>query len=182
MNSYHNSILDQFKSYKALGFKTFNQLTNDELHWQPNEDTNSIAIIVKHMVGNMFSRWTNFLTEDGEKEWRDREDEFVDSYKTIEELTTAWEKGWDCVFDAITNLSDSDLERTIYIRNEGHLVTEAIARQLAHYSYHIGQIVFIGKMIKGNQWQSLSIPKGESVAFNAEKFSKEKSKRNFSEE
>lgn len=150
--------------------------------WQSNEDANSISIIVKHMVGNMLSRWTNFLTEDGEKTWRNRDNEFVGSYQTKEEIIASWESGWHCLFSAINPLREEDLERIIYIRNGGHTVVEAINRQLAHYAYHVGQIVFLGKLIKGDEWQSLSIPKGESSKYNQEKFSQEKSKRHFTDD
>ena len=127
----------------------------------------------------MLSRWTNFLTEDGEKEWRQREREFEDTYNTKEELINDWEKGWSCLFEAIKPLNKNNLESIVYIRNQGHMVTEAINRQLAHYSYHVGQIVFLGKVLKGNEWQSLSIPKGKSKKYNDEKFSIEKGKRHF---
>ncbi|APY12010.1 hypothetical protein BWZ22_12565 [Seonamhaeicola sp. S2-3] len=182
MESYLPSIIKQFEYYKSLGDKTFNQLEFDEMLWQSNEDANSIAIIVKHLVGNMLSRWTNFLTEDGEKPWRNRDDEFVSSFNTKEELIAAWESGWLCLFKAIKPLNENNLEHIVYIRNGGHTVIEAINRQLAHYSYHIGQIVFLGKLLKGNDWQSLSIPKGNSTKYNKEKFSKEKSKRHFTDD
>jgi len=123
----------------------------------------------------MLSRWTNFLTEDGEKSWRHRDQEFVDTYQSKEDMLKAWENGWDCLFKALEPLKTDDLDRIIFIRNEEHTVTEAIVRQLAHYAYHVGQIVFLGKLIKGDLWKSLSIPKGKSEDFNAEKFSKEKS-------
>ncbi|MCK5400922.1 MAG: DUF1572 family protein, partial [Flavobacteriaceae bacterium] len=128
------------------------------------------------------SRWTNFLTEDGEKEWRHRDTEFEAPYKTKEDMLAAWEKGWQCLFDAITLLTEKDLEHFIYIRNQGHTVTEAINRQLSHYSYHIGQLIFVAKMIKGKEWQSLSIPKGKSKTYNTNKFSKDKGRRHFTED
>ena len=181
-NSYLESIIKQFEYYKSLGDKTFNQLTFDELQNEIAKDVNSISIIVKHIVGNMLSRWTNFLIEDGEKEWRLRDKEFEDTYTSKEELIENWDKGWKCLFDAIKPLNENDLERIIYIRNQGHTVTEAINRQLAHYSYHIGQIVFLGKVLKGEHWQSLSIPKGDSTKYNKEKFSKEKGKRHFTDD
>ncbi|WP_341215013.1 DUF1572 family protein [uncultured Wocania sp.] len=180
--SYLSSIIKQFEYYKSLGDKTLNQLTFEGIQWQSNEDSNSIAIIVKHVTGNMLSRWTNFLSEDGEKEWRHRDEEFIDSFETYEDLIAAWESGWACLFNAINPLKNDDLERIIYIRNQGHTVTEAINRQLAHYSYHIGQMVFLGKIIKGEDWQSLSIPKGDSKKYNSEKFSKEKGKRHFTDD
>lgn len=182
MESYLTSIIKQFDYYKSLGDKTFSQLTFEEMLWQSNEDSNSISIIVKHIVGNMLSRWTNFLTEDGEKPWRNRDDEFIDTYTTKEALIASWESGWHCLFNALTPLIEEDLERIIYIRNGGHTVIEAINRQLAHYAYHVGQIVFLGKLLKGDEWQSLSIPKGDSSKFNKEKFSQEKSKRHFTDD
>ena len=181
-NSYLTSSIKQFEYYKSLGDKTIKQLSIDELKQEFAEGSNSISIIVKHIVGNMLSRWTNFLTEDGEKEWRHRDSEFEDTFKTKEELLSYWNKGWDCLFDATKPLTHDDLERIIYIRNQGHTVSEAINRQLAHYSYHIGQLVFLGKLIKGNDWISLSIPKGKSKTYNQEKFNKEKGRRHFTDD
>ncbi len=175
------SILKLFRYYKSLGERTFEALSDEELHLEPAPGANSISIIVKHLWGNMLSRWTNFLTEDGEKDWRNRDEEFEVTIKTREELLTKWEEGWQCLFNAIGNLSEEDLERTIYIRNEGHSVIDAIHRQLAHYSYHVGQIVFLGKLIKGEGWESLSIPKGGSNDYNSNKFSSEKADRHFTD-
>ncbi len=182
MSSYLASITKQFEYYKGLGNKTFNQLTFEELRFKPNAYSNSITIIAKHIVGNMLSRWTNFLIEDGEKEWRHRDTEFEDDFTSKAAFTEAWDKGWECLFEALKPLSENDLERIVYIRNQGHTVTEAINRQLAHYSYHIGQIVFLGTLIKSEDWQSLSIPKGESSAYNKDKFSKEKGRRHFTDD
>lgn len=182
MESYLESTIKQFEYYKSLGDKTFNQLPFDELQNEIADDANSISIIVKHIVGNMLSRWTNFLTEDGEKEWRKRDREFEDTYETKDQLIEKWNTGWQCLFDAITPLTENDLERIIYIRNQGHTVTEAINRQLAHYAYHVGQIVFLGKVLKGKDWESLSIPKGNSSKYNQEKFSKEKGRRHFTDD
>ena len=183
MNSnYLESIIKQFTYYKNLGDKTFAQLSHKELHFKHNEYSNNIAIITKHIVGNMLSRWTNFLTEDGEKEWRHRDSEFEDTYKSKAELIEAWEKAWQCLFDAITPLKAEDLERIIYIRNEGHTVVEAINRQSAHYAYHIGQIVFIGTLIKNNDWKSLSVPKNESANYNLKKFSQDKHRGHFTDD
>ena len=181
-NSFLSSSIKQFNYYKSLGDKTFEQLSFDELQKEFSEDSNSVTIIVKHLVGNMLSRWTNFLIEDGEKSWRHRDQEFMDTYQSNEDMLKAWESGWECLFDALNTLTIEDLEQIIYIRNQGHTVTEAINRQLAHYAYHVGQIVFLGKLIKGSQWISLSIPKGKSQGFNAEKFSKEKGKRHFTDD
>lgn len=182
MKSYLNSAIKQLEYYKSLGEATFEQLSFEELQKEFTDDSNSIAIIVKHIVGNMKSRLTDFLTEDGEKEWRHRDDEFVDSFTSKEELILAWNNSWTILFDAIKPLEINDLERIIYIRNQGHTVIEAINRQLMHYAYHIGQIVFLGKLIIGVEWKSLSIPKGKSSTYNKDKFSKEKGKRHFTED
>jgi len=182
MESYLTSIIKQFEFYKSLGDKTFDQLSFDEMLWQSDENSNSISIIVKHIAGNMLSRWTNFLTEDGEKEWRIRDDEFISNFNSKEAVIAAWESGWFCLFKAIKPLKPEDLENIIYIRNGGHTVTEAINRQLAHYAYHIGQIVFLGKLLKGENWKSLSIPKGDSSKYNQDKFSKDKGRRHFTDD
>lgn len=181
-SSYLESIHKQFTYYKSLGEKTFSQLSDEDILWQYNKKSNSIAIIVKHIVGNMLSRWTNFRNEDGEKEWRNRETEFENRYTSKEELLVSWEKGWACLFDAINSLKEDDLEEIIFIRNLGHTITEAINRQLSHYSYHIGQIVYIGKMIKSKDWESLSVPKNKSQDYNNDKFSKEKIRKHFTDD
>jgi hypothetical protein len=180
--TYLESVKKQFEYYKMLGDKTIDQLPDDKLFWQYNDESNSIAIIVKHLSGNMLSRWTDFLTSDGEKEWRHRDEEFENDIKNKTELIKKWNDGWNCFFNALNSLQEADLSNTIYIRNEGHTVLEAINRQLAHYPYHVGQMVFIGKMICNEEWVSLSIPKGNSNIFNAEKFSKEKHIEHFTEE
>lgn len=181
-NHYLSSIRNQFEYYKLLGEKTFSQLTDEQLFWKYNEESNSIASIIKHLSGNMLSRWTDFFTTDGEKEWRDRDTEFDNDIKNREELMCKWEQGWNCLFGIINKLTPEDLEKIIYIRNQGHSVTEAINRQLAHYPYHIGQIVFIGKMKCDEKWNSLSIPKGESKNYNKEKFERPKERVHFTEE
>jgi hypothetical protein len=180
--NYLESVKKQFLYYKTLGEKAFEQLEPDQLFISVNEDTNSIAVIVNHLVGNMLSRWTDFLTTDGEKEWRNRDAEFEEILKTKTELLAHWEKGWHCLFEALNNLQPHQLDEIIYIRNEGHTVLESINRQLAHYPYHIGQIVFYAKMIKKTEWQSLSIPKNKSNIYNADKFSQEKSIKNFTDD
>jgi hypothetical protein len=180
--NYLESVRKQFLYYKTLGEKAMDQLEPVQLFVSINEDTNSIATIVKHLSGNMLSRWTDFLTSDGEKEWRNREGEFVDTIKTKEELLTTWNKGWSCFFEALNGLQTEQLSKIIYIRNEGHTVIEAINRQLAHYPYHIGQIVFYAKMMKESEWTSLSIPENKSNSYNSDKFSKEKSIRNFTDD
>ena len=181
-NNFLTSTTTQFQYYKALGEKTFTQLTDEQLFWQYNEESNSIATIVKHLSGNMLSRWTDFLTTDGEKPWRNRDSEFENDVMTKEVLLSQWEKGWKYLFDTLALLNEVDLEKEIFIRNQGHTVLEAINRQLAHYPYHIGQIVFIGKMICYSNWNSLSIPKGNSQQYNKEKFAKEKHTEHFTNE
>ncbi len=182
MNSYLASSKKQFEYYKLLGEKTFEQTPEQKLFWQYNTESNSIATIVKHLSGNMLSRWTDFLTTDGEKPWRNREGEFENDINTKNEMILQWNAGWACLFDALEKLTEEDLEKNVYIRNMGQTVQNAINRQLAHYPYHIGQIVFIGKMVQNNNWSSLSIPKGGSVKYNAEKFSQEKHKEHFTDE
>lgn len=179
---YLESVKKQFAYYKQLGDWTFAQLKEKDLFWQYNPESNSIAIIVKHMWGNMLSRWTDFLTTDGEKGFRDRDGEFEATIKTKAELLEKWEAGWKCLFDNINPLSADQMTQTIYIRNMGHTVTEAINRQLAHYAYHVGQIVFIGRMIAGENWTSLSIPKGESKTYNKKKFAQSKRIQHFTDE
>jgi len=157
---YLESAKKEFEYYKLLGEKTFSQLTDEQLFIEANSESNSIATIVKHLWGNMLSRWTDFLTSDGEKEWRKRDEEFENDISTRQELLQKWEEGWSCLFKALDSISDDDLSRIIYIRNQGHTILEAINRQLSHYPHHIGQIVFIGKMLSDKNWNSLSIPKG----------------------
>ncbi len=181
MPNYLSDAIGQFEYYKMLGDKTFAQLSDEQLFWQANADSNSIATIVKHLWGNMLSRWTDFLNSDGEKEWRNREAEFDNDIQTRAEMLEKWEAGWSCLLNTLRSLSEADLARNIYIRNQGHTVTQAINRQLAHYPYHVGQIVFLGKILCGGNWQSLSIPRGGSQAFNAEKFAREKEQGSFLE-
>lgn len=161
-NNYLESAKKQFEQYKMLGEKTFTQLSDDKLSWKYNEESNSIATIVKHMWGNMLSRWTDFLTTDGEKEWRKRDAEFENDINTRQELLDKWNEGWNCLYTAIDSLTTNDLDKIIYIRKQPLTVTEAINRQLTHYAYHIGQIVFLGKMLAENGWTSLSIPRRKS--------------------
>ena len=170
-SDYLESIKKQFLYYKTLGEKAMAQLEPEQLFIAVNEETNSIAVIVKHLSGNMISRWTDFLTSDGEKEWRNRDGEFDPDFNRDDaaELMKLWDKGWDCFFTTINALTPDQLETIIYIRNEGHTVMEAINRQLAHYPYHIGQIVFYAKMLKQTEWSSLSIPKNKSNSYNADK-------------
>jgi hypothetical protein len=180
--TYLKSARKQFLYYKILGEKAMEQLEPEQLFVSINEDTNSIATIVKHLSGNMLSRWTDFLTSDGEKEWRNRDAEFENDLESKEALLNAWNKGWDCLFEALNGLQPEQLSQIIYIRNEGHTVVEAINRQLAHYPYHVGQIVFYAKQLKNSDWESLSIPKNKSNSYNADKFAQEKSIKNFTDE
>jgi len=168
--NYIKSVIFEFERYKTLGDKTFAQLNEKDIYWTLSETDNSIAIIVKHMAGNMLSRWTNFLTEDGEKLWRNRETEFHDAYQSKKGMTQAWEQGWQCLFHALKSINSANFDSEIKIRNEPHTIFEAVNRQLAHYANHVGQIILLGKMIKGKAWVSLSIAKGASEAFNKEKF------------
>ncbi|MBU2906350.1 DUF1572 domain-containing protein [Arenibacter algicola] len=179
---YLNSVRKQFEYYKSLGERTFEQLNEKDLFWNYNEESNSIAITVNHLWGNMKSRWTNFLTTDGEKEWRNRDSEFESEIKSEVELISKWNDAWNCLFEALASINKENFDTKVYIRNQEHSIIEAINRQLAHYSYHIGQIVYIGKMIKGSEWKSLTIPKGRSTEFNQEKFSKGKHKGHFSDD
>jgi hypothetical protein len=180
--SYLQSASRQFQYYKQLGEKAMEQLEPEQLFLQPNEASTSIAVIVKHLWGNMLSRWTNFLTEDGEKPWRQRDSEFENDLKGKEDLLAKWNEGWGCLFNALDSITDADLDRIIYIRNEGHSILDAVNRQIAHYCYHVGQIVYIAKMMKNEGWKSLSIPKNQSQSYNAEKFAQEKEVRHFTDE
>lgn len=159
VKEYIHSVTRRLKYYKDLGEKTFEQLNDLEIHFRNNEESNSIAIIVQHMTGNMLSRWTNFLTEDGEKEWRKRDDEFEYHNCTKAVMIENWQKGWNCFFKALESLNEENLFNTITIRNEPLTVMDALNRQFAHYPYHVGQIVYIGKMVRDKGWKSLSIPK-----------------------
>lgn len=164
-NEYLKIVKERFMSVKSLGDKTINQLSEEDVHWALNEESNSIAVIVNHLSGNMLSRWTDFLTSDGEKPDRNRDLEFIDNIKSMSDLIELWERGWKALFTALDVLTEQDLLSKVYIRSEEHLVMEAIERQVAHYAYHIGQIVYIGKQIKNQDWKSLSIPKGKSEEF-----------------
>lgn len=181
-NSYLESVKKQFLYYKNIGEKAINQLDPEQLFVAINDDTNSIANIVKHLSGNMLSRWTNFLTTDGEKEWRNRDGEFENILTTKDEVLTIWNSGWECFFGALNSIQPDQLTQIIYIRNEGHTVIEAINRQLAHYPYHIGQIVFYAKQLKNSEWDSLSIPRNKSNSYNKDKFGKEKKIQNFTDD
>ena len=175
--TYLQTAIKRLRYYKILGEKTFSQLTDEQLHFTANAASNSICVIVQHMAGNMLSRWTNFLTEDGEKPWRQRDEEFEVHNYSKQQILELWEKGWACFLDALTSLTEDDLLKTIYIREEPLLVIDAINRQLAHYPYHVGQIIYIGKLIKDTDWQSLSIEKGKSEDYNKSDGVKDPAKR-----
>ena len=152
--------INELKKYKKLAEKAIAQVqTDDEMHWQPGEESNSVDIIIKHLHGNMLSRWTDFLTTDGEKPTRARDEEFVDYKESKEELMKLWEEGWKCMFATLESLNENDFGKTITIRNEPHTIIQAILRQIMHYSQHIGQIIYIAKMIRNEDWQTLSIPR-----------------------
>lgn len=167
-NEFLKSSIKRLRYYKELGDKTFEQLNNENFHFQPNLSSNSIALIIQHMAGNMLSRWADFLTTDGEKEWRNRDIEFEEQNLSKQQLIELWELGWACCLGAISSLSEDDLLKTIYIRKDGLPVVDAINRQLAHYPYHVGQIIYAARSIKDESWNNLSIPKGRSDQFNKE--------------
>lgn len=181
--NYLSSVRKQFEYYKMLGEKAMAQVPDDKLYWRYNEESNSIAMIVHHLWGNMRSRWTDFLTSDGEKQWRNRDAEF-DTLTAAgrQHIMQQWNEGWQCLFDALDTLSEDDLAKTIYIRNMGHTVADAINRQLAHYPYHVGQIVFTGKMVCADGWASLSIPRGNSTQYNTEKFAQDQHIEHYTDE
>jgi hypothetical protein len=171
------TVIRRFKYYKDLGEKTFAQLSDQEFHFSPNKESNSIAVIVQHMTGNMLSRWTNFLTEDGEKEWRQRDDEFEVHQQDKQQVIDTWQKGWACLLSTLESLKDDDLLKTVYIRKEPLTAIDAINRQLAHYPYHIGQIIYVAKIIKDANWKNLSIPRGHSTQYNSSKEIKDPAKK-----
>ena len=175
--SYLEDSLELFRSYKKLGERAMEQLPEAKLFAQLDDESNSIAIIVKHMAGNMRSRWTDFLTSDGEKPDRNRESEFEDAPATREALMQLWDQGWALVFGALEPLSDADLGRTVTIRGEAHSVMQAINRQIGHYALHCGQIIFLAKHWQGANWKSLSIPRGKSAEFTQRVSSGEVSQR-----
>jgi uncharacterized damage-inducible protein DinB len=175
--SHLKDSIDLFRYYKKLGERAMAQCPDQGLFAMLDAESNSIAIVVKHMAGNMRSRWTDFLTSDGEKPNRNRDSEFEDPPTTRAELMELWERGWKFLFDALEPLSDEDLTGTITIRTEPHSVTQAINRQIAHYSYHVGQIVYLARHFTGDKWQSLTIPKKKSAEFNKQVAAGEKSQR-----
>ncbi|GHI01165.1 DUF1572 family protein [Neobacillus kokaensis] len=156
---YLKTVIQRFRESKKTAEKAMEQLVESELFCSPNEESNSIAIIIKHMSGNMISRWTDFFTTDGEKPSRNRDDEFVGDLQTKEQVMELWELGWETFLTALKDIREADLLKTITIRNEPHTVIEAIERQMYHYSYHVGQIVYLTKMLKSSNWNPLTIPR-----------------------
>jgi hypothetical protein len=167
--SFLKEIKARFLGYKKLAEDSLNQLKNDDFHFKPSSESNSIAIIIQHMVGNMKSRFTNFLTEDGEKIWRDRDTEFENKNWSKEDLIIYWNEGWDCLINAMFELNEKNIQQKVVIRSEPITVSDALLRQLSHYSYHIGQIITLSIIIKNKDWKSLSIPKGKSNEYNQQK-------------
>src|SRR5215467_5530302 len=176
-DSYLKDSIEVFHYYKKLAERAMEQCGEAQLFEALDAESNSIAIVVKHMAGNMRSRWTDFLTSDGEKPDRNRDSEFEAPATTRAELMKQWNAGWDCVFSALEPLADSLMTKTVHIRTEPHSVMQAINRQIAHYSYHVGQIVFLAKHFGCNQWKSLSVPRKQSAVFNVDVASGKKSQR-----
>ena len=158
--------LTAFRSNKGWADKAVAQLPDQKLHVALDPNTNCIAVIMKHVAGNLLSRWTDFLTTDGEKPWRNRDDEFVDTFTARDELIAYWESGWQRLFDTLSGLADDDVGRTVTIRGEQHSVPLAIQRSLAHCGYHVGQIILIARILAGNNWTTITIPRGASAGFN----------------
>lgn len=171
MTSTLTNSISLYEYYKSLGEKALHQTPDAALCWAPDENSNSISVIIKHLHGNMLSRWTDFLTTDGEKPWRERDKEFEEATIDRQSLMDQWDAGWSCLFLALKELSSDDLDKTIYIRNMGQTVEDAIMRQLAHYAYHVGQIVYLARLANSGDWSSLTIPKGDSGIYNQAKFS-----------
>jgi hypothetical protein len=168
-NLFRDAILKRFNTYEELGRKALQQLEETQIHWKRLPGDNTIAVIVQHMHGNMLSRFTDFGRSDGEKAWRNRDQEFLEDPKLDKQaVLTLWKEGWDCVLQAVAALDDSAMNHEVKIREEVHTVVDALLRQVAHYAYHVGQLVFLAKTMLGEQWQSLSIPPGASGAFNQE--------------
>jgi len=172
-----------FKYYKQLGESAMGQLSeNEHYFWTPGGDSNSIAVIIQHLYGNMKSRWTDFLSSDGEKEWRNRDQEFELYCQYQEELMKLWEEGWACLFRALDSINEKNKDQLVYIRNKGHSINEAVQRQLAHYAYHVGQLVYLSRMMVGEDFKSLTIPKGESQEYNRNAFAQGQRKEHFTDE
>lgn len=175
--SYLEDALAVFRQYKKLAERAIEKVTDEQLFVVENEESNSIAVIVKHMAGNMRSRWTDFLTTDGEKPNRNRDSEFIDPPRTRAELMKMWDEGWACVFGALEPLREEDLTRRVLIRGEAHSVMQAVNRQLAHYPYHVGQIVLLAKQFADEKWTALTVPRNKSAEFNCKVQTGEMSQR-----
>lgn len=180
--NYLPSTIKQFEYYRHLGEQAMQQVSQDQLLYTPDALNNSIAIVVHHLWGNMRSRWTDFRTSDGEKSWRNRDHEFEDEIKSAAELWQKWHEGWDLLLTTLNTIQTEELGDLVYIRRQGHTMVEAINRQLAHYAYHVGQIVLLAKLARGVEWQTLSIAKGQSKVYNAEKFQQDKQRGHFTDE
>ena len=179
---YLEPTIKQFRYYEMLGTKSIERLSEKEIFEHPASGSNNMAMIVKHVSGNMLSRWTDFLTSDGEKPWRNRDEEFADDLESKASVLAAWQKGWQCFYNAVTPLTDEDLDKTVLIRNQEHTIVEAINRQLAHYAYHVGQMVFLAKLKLVDNWESLSIAPGESRKYNEKKFDNNDQSGHFTDE
>ena len=160
-----SSAVAVFTNNKGWADKAIARLSDNKLHVALDPNTNSIAVIMKHVAGNLLSRWTDFLTTDGEKPWRNRDDEFVDSFNSWAEVLDYWEKGWSCLFDTLQRLEPDDLSKTVTIRGEPHSVPLAIHRSLAHCGYHVGQIIMIARILAGDKWETITVPRGQSAAY-----------------
>jgi hypothetical protein len=181
-SNYLPSTIKQFRYYRQLGEQAMRQVSEEQLFYTPDALNNSIAIIVQHLWGNMRSRWTDFRESDGEKTWRNRDEEFEAVIETPMVLWQKWNEGWEVLFTALDAIQPNELAKLVYIRRQGHTIVEAVNRQLAHYAYHVGQIVLLAKLYQGEQWQTLSIAKGQSKAYNTEKFKKEQQRGHFTED
>ncbi len=166
MNSFLSNSISTFKQYQIIGEKALTQIEDVSFFSKHNETSNSVSNIIMHLHGNMLSRWTDFLSSDGEKEWRNRDQEFEDQNLDKNQVMQKWLEGWECLYSAMESLAEDDLQKTIFIRHQPQTVLEAIQRQIAHYAYHIGQLVYISKMYSKNDWNSMSIPKGKSNEYN----------------
>lgn len=163
--NYLESTLQLFRDYKAMGERAMTQIPEEKLFYRFNENSNSVAMLVNHLNGNMRSRWTDFLHSNGEKTWRERDAEFEPAIQSVAVMWEKWEEGWACLFAAVEPLREEDLMKIVRIGNRDHTVVDAISRQLAHYAAHIGQIVYLAKILTEDTWQSLSIPKGKSPRY-----------------
>jgi hypothetical protein len=167
-----SSAATAFRATKGWADKAIDQLPDEKLHTALDANTNSIAVIMKHVAGNLLSRWTDFLSSDGEKPWRNRDDEFVDTFKSRREVLDYWESGWNCLFNTLQSLTADDVLKTVTIRGEAHSVPLAIHRSLAHCGYHVGQIILIARVLAGDNWETITIPRRGSAAFNQRVWSK----------